>query len=635
MLSLIVLTLSALAPPKLEPLPYRNPGLVTDLNVGLYAFPLPIDWDGDGDLDLVVGCPDKPHNGIWLFENPGPKGAKHPVFKAPRRLGGPAREYLTLSWVNGRPRVLAKNQEFTRFREGDWTTTKPVYPTDRLAPIKNLRSNSWRFVDYDGDGVHDLLVGHDSWDHFGSFGTNDWWKDYDTSGRWSGGGLRGQVYWVKNDGTDAEPRWGRVEPLFAGGRAVETYGAPTPNLADFDGDGDLDLVCGEFLDGFTYYRNDGSRAVPLFAKGVRLPFTMDLQMIVPQAVDWDGDGDVDLVVGDEDGRVALVENAGRVKDGLPEFLPPRYFRQEAGDLDAGALATPSGVDWDGDGDEDILCGNTAGELLYFENLSGPRVAEPRWAAPRRLEVDGAPFRIMAGPNGSIQGPAEAKWGYTTLTAADWDADGLPDVVLNSIWGRVVWLRNVGTRTAPKLAAPRPVEVAWPGTPPKPRWVWWTPEPRTLATQWRTTPVVTDWTGDGLPDLLMLDAEGFLALFERRRTPAGLELLPPRRALLNESGQPLRLNAAEGGRSGRRKLCVVDWDGDGRPDVLLNGRNADVWRQVDRRDASWVFHNLGAVSDRNIEGHDTSPTTVDWDGDGVRDLLIGAEDGRLYYLKNPR
>ncbi len=52
---------------------------------------------------------------------------------------------------------------------------------------------------------------------------------------------------------------------------------------------------------------------------------------------------------------------------------------------------------------------------------------------------------MAGPNGSIQGPAEAKWGYTTLNVADWDGDGLPDIVLNSILGEVIWLRNIGTR----------------------------------------------------------------------------------------------------------------------------------------------------------------------------------------------
>src|SRR6185369_1885230 len=103
--------------------------------------------------------------------------------------------------------------------------------------------------------------------------------------------------------------------------------------------------------------------------------------------------------------------------------------------------TPFVFDWDGDGDLDIISGNTAGYLVFFENLSGPNVAEPRWAAPRRLEVDGQPFRIMAGPNGSIQGPAEAKWGYTTLNVADWDGDGLLDIVLNSILGDVTWLKN--------------------------------------------------------------------------------------------------------------------------------------------------------------------------------------------------
>ena len=45
--------------------------------------------------------------------------------------------------------------------------------------------------------------------------------------------------------------------------------------------------------------------------------------------------------------------------------------------------------------------------------------------------------------------------------------------------------------------------------------------------------------------------------------------------------------------------------------------------------------FGDVDARNIEGHDTHPTPVDWDADGVPDLLIGAEDGHLYYLRNPR
>ena len=35
-------------------------------------------------------------------------------------------------------------------------------------------------------------------------------------------------------------------------------------------------------------------------------------MITPTAIDWDKDGDLDLIVGDEDGRVAFVENTGKL-----------------------------------------------------------------------------------------------------------------------------------------------------------------------------------------------------------------------------------------------------------------------------------------------------------------------------------
>ncbi|MCY3005500.1 MAG: hypothetical protein NTV29_05930 [Planctomycetota bacterium] len=47
---------------------------------------------------------------------------------------------------------------------------------------------------------------------------------------------------------------------------------------------------------------------------------------------------------------------------------------------------------------------------------------------------------------------------------------------------------------------------------------------------------------------------------------------------------------------------------------------------------WMFQNSGSLADKNIEGHDVSPTTIDLDSDGLRDFLGGAEDGRMYYLR---
>jgi hypothetical protein len=90
----------------------------------------------------------------------------------------------------------------------------------------------------------------------------------------------------------------------------------------------------------------------------------------------------------------------------------------------GALAAPCSIDWDGDGDEDLICGNTAGYIGFIENLDGGN--PPKWAAPRNMRQIVVQrghripreLRYEAGATGSIQGPCEAKWGYTTLSAAD-------------------------------------------------------------------------------------------------------------------------------------------------------------------------------------------------------------------------
>ncbi len=612
----------------LERVKYNNPGLVVDLGVGLWAWPMPIDADADGDLDLIVCCPDVPYNGTYFFENPGGR-AKRPVFKPGVRIDGGSRNIMP-SYIDGKVRVLVPGREYRQVSSVGLGASLKLPVLANVHPL-GVRANQWRQADQDGDGRLDLIIGVGDWKEYG------WDNAFDAQGRWTRGPLHGFVYWLRNTADNDSPQYARPVKLEAAGRPIDVYGMPSPNLADFDGDGDLDILCGEFVDKFTYFQNRGTRTEPKYAAGRLLkvdgrPLRMDLCMIVPVAVDWDGDGDVDLVVGQEDGRVALVEHTGKVVDGTPVFAKPRFFKQVADELKFGALVTPVGFDWDGDGDEDLVCGNTAGYLGFIENLDGGN--PPKWAEPEYLEIDGRPIRIEAGPNGSIQGPCEAKWGYTTLSVADWDHDELPDLMVNSIWGKVVWYRNIGTRKQPKLTNAEPVQVEWPGQPPKPAWNWWEPEAKQLATQWRTTPVMIDWDRDGLNDLVMLDSEGYLAWFQRKRVDGQLRLLPPRRVFLDAQGQPLRLNAGAAGRSGRRKLCFADWDRDGRIDLLINSRNVEFWRNESDRDGLTVLKNLGQIDSRRLAGHTTSPTVVDWDSNGLPDMLLGGEDGYFYYMKNP-
>lgn len=629
----------------LDRISFNHPGLIVDLGVGLWAWPVPVDADSDGDFDLIVSCPDKPFNGVWLFENTSGDTARNcfPVFKAPKKIG-PSAHYVTPSYVNGLLRVLTPSSEYPDFVKTGLgkkiPLPLPAHPHNLINPMidrgPKIRHNQWKYVDYDGDELMDLVIAIEDWSDYG-------WDDaWDKNGKWVKGPLHGFIYLLRNRGTNVVPDYEPAKKISAGGNPVDTFGCPSPNFVDFDKDGDLDLLCGEFLDGFTYFENVGSRTNPIYAPGIKLrdaqgnPLVMDLEMIVPVAFDWNKDGFSDLIVGDEDGRVALILHSGKFQsDRSPIFYPHRYFQQEACDVKCGALATPVGFDWDGDGDTDIICGNTAGYIDFIENLSGPGVEKPKFAGPVHLHSNGKPIRILAGPNGSIQGPAEAKWGYTTCSVADWNQDGLPDLIVNSIWGKVVCFPNKGTRVRPQLGQMEPLTVQWEGSPPELAWGWIKPHGKELVTQWRTTPFVTDFNGDGLSDLVMLDTEGFLSYFERSRRNENMILLPPKRIFCDASGSPLRPAPGRAGKSGRRKLCLADWDGDGRVDILLNGENANFLKNIGEKDGKVLFQDLGKLSTKNVASHDVSPTVVDWNGDGVPDLLAGAEDGHLYYLKNTR
>lgn len=129
-------------------------------------------------------------------------------------------------------------------------------------------------MDYDADGRLDLIVGIGWWGDYG------WDNAYDSNGKWTNGPLHGYVYLLRNTGSSEKPSYAEPVKLEAGGKIIDGYGMPSPNFADFDGDGDLDLVCGssgmdsrtmktpEAASVIAMRRVDASRMV-----GARLPWT--------------------------------------------------------------------------------------------------------------------------------------------------------------------------------------------------------------------------------------------------------------------------------------------------------------------------------------------------------------------------
>ena len=216
---------------------------------------------------------------------------------------------------------------------------------------------------------------------------------------------------------------------------------------------------------------------------------------------------MDLVAGDEDGRVAFVENLGRSAAGMPAFAQPQYFRQRAEFVKFGALATPVGFDWDGDGDEDIVAGNSAGYIGFIENLDGG--SPPKFAAPVRLagrrkndshssgrqRLDSRPRRSEVGLHHDQR--CRLGWGFAARHRSQLDL------------GRIVWHPQRGLALQTRAGAGPPRSCGLGRRARRPAWNWWLPADNELVSQWRTRPVVTDWNRDGLQDIVMLDHEGYL------------------------------------------------------------------------------------------------------------------------------
>jgi Ca2+-binding RTX toxin-like protein len=197
------------------------------------------------------------------------------------------------------------------------------------------------FGDLDGDGDLDALVGD----------------------------ILGTLNYFENTGTASAPvfsaRTGTANPF----NGVDVGRQSTPTFADLDNDGDLDALVGEYDGVLIFFENTGTVSAPVFTArtGAANPFNgVDLGIVsAPTFADMDGDGDLDVVVGERFGALNYFENTGTVS--APVFTARTGAANPFKGIDVDDHSAPTFADLDGDGDLDALVGEFEGNLNYFEN----------------------------------------------------------------------------------------------------------------------------------------------------------------------------------------------------------------------------------------------------------------------------
>ncbi len=337
---------------------------------------LTLDYDNDGDKDLILGD--------LSFDN---------------------LNFLTNGGTCTRPWATAQDNDFP----------SNSLPTD----ISTFPAAFW--IDLDFDGKKDLAA---------SPNATQISEDVTV------------IWWYQNTGTNALPKFEFRQKDFIANEMVDLGTNANPTFVDVDADGLQDLVVGNY----SFFRDTGVKDARLFLfKNIGTPerpkyelsddnylnmniFSQNTYHFTPAFGDLDHDGDLDILVGEEQGRLFYAENTAGA--GNPMVFGNWQYGYQ--DIDVGLSSTPHIVDLNRDGLPDLVIGERNGNLNYFQNIGSQ--GHPRFN----------PNQDIA-PNSGFLGKVDARVpGYVSGYSAPFfiEIDGKYNLLLGTEVGQIERYKNI-------------------------------------------------------------------------------------------------------------------------------------------------------------------------------------------------
>jgi hypothetical protein len=541
-------------------------------------------------------------------------------------------------------------------------------------------------VDWDGDGVTDIISPQDY-----TFTRES--PDF-------------CVRFFRNEGTNDAPLFGDGIPLQARSAEGVSFvpGGLSIEVLDWDGDGLPDILSIPYGGGdITLFANTGERdahALPILEAKGGIGVASAGKYPCIRVVDWHGDGRRSLLVGwmietegvtidqplwfaatEEEKQNAYwprwyykchfdyYENLARPGE-PPKFAPPVRLKTTDGQ-DISWYIAPSfeSMDYDGDGQEEllVLCNSERMDKGYtrvrvYKNVGTPSapVFEDRGLLPGLKDrsflyfrqVDTPAFKGLLVQPGSGGGKVQylelkgrnAKGqplyrsrgflmqrsayvnsysGFAQACLSDWEGDGDLDLTMGCETGWVTRCRNVGSQKWPVFT---PSEFLSQGGRPIEllNGPWSDPGSLMEAPIGQTAPMYVDWDGDGTMDLLVAIARKLL-FYRNVGTSLHPKLLAP--VDIAAVGQ-------QRVKGHRDKPAIIDWDGDGLLDIVgaYEGMMYLFKRYRDRQTGE--LRLAAGMPLRNQDGTNLSPqggfwNAGDWKGKGSYDLFFAGWNSVVY------